>query len=79
MSYYAPPPVVAPIPDQQQQVGLAAGASCSNVDDSQLNRNLGLRGGWAASWAWWVNSGKGGAVCTRILHYDDSKSLWTII
>ena len=68
----------APPPDQVQQVGIPRSGSCADVDDSLLAYGTNLTGGWTASWAGWANDGRGGAVCTRTLHYSDPSSGWTV-
>jgi hypothetical protein len=53
-----------------QQVGLPADGTCTSITDTTLNWAGVSSGGWASSWAQWMNGGKGGAVCNRTLVYS---------
>ncbi|CAB4661451.1 unannotated protein [freshwater metagenome] len=67
----------APLPpDIFQSVGLPKSGNCTSIDDSALNWAGSTSGGWTASWAQWMNSGLGGAVCNRILGYDPYLEHW---
>lgn len=35
-------------------------------------------GGWAMSWGHWLNDGKGGAACVRVLNYNNSSRSWVV-
>lgn len=61
-----------------QGVGLPASGSCDAVDDADLGWGTGLSGGWTPSWGAWLNSGAGGAACTRTLTYDLGRDRWVI-
>lgn len=68
-------PVTAPlltVHDDLQQVGVPASGDCADVDPS-VGHYIGAPvGGWSKSWAWWINDGKGGPVCTRELEELDT-------
>lgn len=66
-----PPPVV-------QQFGKPASGSCDAAAPAALNWSGVASGGWGESWAQWMNGGKGGAVCTRMLVYSSSRGAWTV-
>ena len=61
-------PVAAPaVHDDIQQVGVPASGDCADVDPAVGHYVGAPIGGWSKSWAWWINDGKGGPVCTREL------------
>jgi hypothetical protein len=64
-------------PDLLQQVGASNTGSCSAFVDATLNWAGAPSGGWATSWAQWMNQGKGGAVCTRSLYWLPS-GRWSV-
>ena len=66
---YCPQPTP---PDVLQQVGTTAQDGCASADDPTLNIGGAEAGGWARSWAQWAHDGRGGAVCTRTLTYNNS-------
>jgi hypothetical protein len=59
----SPPPVV-------QQFGRPPSGTCADAAPITLNWGGASSGGWSESWAQWMNSGNGGAVCTRTLSYS---------
>ncbi len=63
--------------DVLQQFGRANANSCDAVANAALNWAGAAAGGWADSWAQWVNDGKGGHVCTRSLYWTPSGQ-WAI-
>jgi hypothetical protein len=67
--------VPAPI---TQQFGMPASGSCDAAQPSGLDWAGVSSGGWANSWAQWMNSGNGGAVCTRTLVYSTTQSRWVV-
>ena len=67
--------VVLP-PDILQSVGLPASGNCVGIDDKDLNWAGATSGGWSASWAQWINAGKGGAVCNRFLALNPTTNNW---
>lgn len=74
---------VLPIPkvlpaDVMQQVGRSADASCDAGMDVSLNWAGVPSGGWASSWAQWMNDGQGGFVCGRVLFYDGTRERWGV-
>ena len=69
-----PPPPFEPH-DYLQQVGLPASGSCSDVPASAGHWIGAPMGGWAKSWAWWPNGGRGGPVCTREVETTESGQL----
>jgi hypothetical protein len=71
-STVAPPPP----PDISHSVGMPASGNCNAIDDKALNWGGATSGNWTASWAAWMNSGKGGAVCNRFLRYNANTSTW---
>ena len=66
-----PPPVV-------QQFGKPASGTCDAAAPVTLNWGGAGSGGWGESWAQWMNSGNGGAVCTRTLVYSNNLGSWTV-
>lgn len=56
----APPPILQQLPPRFD-------GSCSDLDDAAFAYGTGLTGGWAPSWAEWINGGAGGRVCGRTL------------
>ena len=81
ISAIIPLPVVVPAlvplpPDIAQSVGMPSTASCSTIDDKNLNWGGATSGGWTASWAQWLNAGKGGAVCNRFLGFNPTSNSW---
>ena len=67
----APPPVM-------QQFGMPSVGTCEAAAPIVLNWGGAGSGGWGNSWAQWVNSGRGGAVCTRTLVYSNAVSHWIV-
>ena len=67
--------VVLP-PDILQSVALPATGNCVGIDDKNLNWAGATSGGWTASWAQWMNTGKGGAVCNRFLAFNPTTKNW---
>jgi hypothetical protein len=53
-----------------QQFGRPASGTCADAAPITLNWGGASSGGWSESWAQWMNSGNGGAVCTRTLSYS---------
>jgi hypothetical protein len=35
-------------------------------------------GGWVMGWGTWLNGGKGGAACVRVLNYNNSTHSWVV-
>jgi len=66
-----PPPVV-------QQFGKPVAGTCDAAAPVTLNWGGAGSGGWGESWAQWMNSGNGGAVCTRMLVYSSSRGAWSV-
>ena len=59
-------PVEAPpAHDYYQQVGVPASGNCADVPPHTGHWSGYPIGGWSKSWAWWINDGNGGPVCTR--------------
>jgi len=73
----APVAPVAPA-NLLQQVGLPVDGKCTSITDTTLNWAGVTSGGWASSWAQWMNGGKGGAVCNRTLVYSLGSSKWIL-
>jgi hypothetical protein len=70
-----PPP---PVPDEIQQIGRPSTGCATFKSDAILNWT-GISGaGWGSSWAQWMNDGKGGDVCVRMLGYTVSTGTWSI-
>lgn len=67
----APPPVI-------QQFGKPASGTCDAAAPITLNWAGVPSGGWANSWAQWMNGGRGGEVCSRMLVYSSSRGAWTV-
>jgi hypothetical protein len=68
-------PVVTPVAqvhDTLQQVGVPASGKCADVPITVGHYPGYPVGGWSKSWAWWINNGKGGPVCTRELEQTAS-------
>jgi hypothetical protein len=70
---------VADIHDTIQQVGVPASGDCADVHPSVGHFPGFPYGGWSKSWAYWINSGKGGPVCTREIYYDYGLSEWRYV
>jgi hypothetical protein len=66
-----PPPVL-------QQFGMPASGTCDAAAPIVLNWGGAGSGGWGNSWAEWMNSGRGGAVCTRTLIYSNALGHWIV-
>jgi hypothetical protein len=61
-----------------QQFGLPLSGDCVDGYSTDMNwSNVGIAG-WTTSWAHWVNSGQGGAVCTRTLTYSLENNRWIV-
>ena len=58
--------------DALQQFGGSDVHSCDALADAALNWGGAASGGWANSWAQWMNDGTGGYVCTRSLYWTPS-------
>ena len=61
-----------------QQFGKPATGTCADAASATLNWAGVTSGGWGESWAQWMNSGKGGAVCSRSLVYSLGLSKWIL-
>lgn len=61
----AEPVAAPPAHDYFQQVGVPASGNCADVDPHIGHWPGFPLGGWSKSWAWWINGGNGGPVCTR--------------
>jgi len=61
-----------------QQVGLPPTGTCEDVIDGMFGTQTFIPGGWGQSWARWMNSGLGGAVCTRMLVYSNAQGRWVL-
>lgn len=70
-------PVSGPA-DIIQQTGVPASGDCASVVDAEFAYGTTVSGGWGTSWARWINAGAGGAVCTRTLTYNESRTAWVI-
>ena len=67
----SPTPVV-------QEFGKPASGTCDAGQPAGLNWAGVPSGGWANSWAQWMNDGTGGFVCTRTLVYSMSQAKWVV-
>ncbi len=61
-----------------QQFGKPSSGTCDAAQPAGLDWAGVSSGGWANSWAQWMNGGTGGFVCTRTLVYSTSQSKWDI-
>lgn len=61
-----------------QEFGKPASGTCDAAQPEGLNWAGVPSGGWANSWAQWMNGGNGGFVCTRTLVYSTTESKWII-
>ena len=61
-----------------QQFGRPLTGTCDEAALESLNWWGVASGGWAQSWAAWVNDGRGGAVCTRTFRYSTVQSQWIV-
>ena len=59
-----------------QQFARPVSGTCLEGAPTSLNWSGVSSGGWGESWAQWPNGGAGGPVCTRMLTYNASLSLW---
>ncbi len=66
------------VPDQIQQIGRPSAGCATFVSDTSVNWTGIAGNGWGSSWAQWMNNGKGGDVCVRMLGYTVSTSKWFI-
>lgn len=64
-------------PDIVQQVGRPA-AGCADLNVPTADWSGVGAGGWSPSWAWWMNDGQGGPVCTRTLGYSTTSGGWFV-
>lgn len=51
--------------DDLQQVGVPPSGDCADVSPDVGHYRGYPLGGWSKSWAYWINDGRGGPVCTR--------------
>ena len=65
-------------PDVTQQVGAAPDGTCE-ITDPTLNWGGAESGNWGKSWGEWLNEGKGGVACTRMLTYDQNLGHWKVL
>lgn len=65
VSVVSEPVEAPPAHDYLQQVGVPASGNCADVPTSVGHFRGYPIGGWSKSWAWWINDGRGGPVCTR--------------
>jgi len=70
-------PATGPAP-VLQQIGKPAIGTCDEAQAEGHNLAGVSSGGWAVSWAQWMNNGNGGAVCTRTLVYSTAQSKWAV-
>jgi hypothetical protein len=78
ISLQATTPGGKPPPGVIQQFGLPPEGTCDEAASSSLNWAGVPSGGWAMSWAQWMNAGLGGAVCTRMLNYSNAQGGWVL-
>jgi hypothetical protein len=64
--------------DVFQAFGRPVTGTCADAASTTLNWAGVSSGGWGESWGQWLNDGKGGAVCNRILRYDSGRSKWMV-
>ena len=69
--------VVGPAP-HIQQFPMPATGTCDEAEPEGVNWSGVASGGWGESWAWWMNDGGGGDVCTRTLVYNASTAAWEV-
>ena len=75
-------PVATPVIDTHdtiQQVGVPTSGDCADVRPSVGHYPGFPVGGWSKSWAYWINDGKGGPVCTREIYYDAGLGEWRYV
>jgi hypothetical protein len=61
-----------------QQFGKPVSATCDATAPQSLNWSGVASGGWSETWGEWMNDGKGGAVCSRMLVYSVNQAKWII-
>ena len=61
-----------------QQFGKLFSGTCNSVATASINWAGVAGGGWNESWAWWVNGGLGGPVCTRNRVFSTTQSKWIV-
>ena len=74
-------PIVTPIRVMHgglQQVGVPASGDCADVAPSVGHYSEYPFGGWGKSWAYWINAGKGGPVCTRDIYFDQAQQIFRV-
>jgi hypothetical protein len=61
-----------------QAFGKPASGTCDASQPAGLDWAGVPSGGWANSWAQWMNGGNGGFVCTRTLIYSATQAKWIL-
>ena len=71
-------PAIASPGNISQGYGLPASGTCANAatDAPQASIPGAPTGGWKVGWGSWLNGGKGGAACVRVLVYSTSTNTW---
>ena len=66
------------VPDVMQAVGRPATGCATYVSTGSVNKGNVAGTGWNPSWGTWINEGRGGDVCVRMLGYNMTTSAWFI-
>jgi hypothetical protein len=61
-----------------QQFGKPVSGTCDAAAPQSLNWSGVASGGWSETWGEWMNDGKGGAVCSRMLVYSVNQAKWIV-
>lgn len=62
-----------------QAYGLPASGQCDATTAVEWANIPGAPvGGWAIGWGPWLNDGKGGAACVRVLNYNNATHTWVV-
>jgi len=69
-------PLTSPRPGSQA-FGLPESGTCDAASAPEWASVPGAPvGGWQKGWGSWLNTGKGGPACVRVLNYDASTRTW---
>ena len=66
------------VPDVMQAVGRPITGCATYVSTGSDNKGNVAGTGWNPSWGTWINEGRGGDVCVRMLGYNMTTSAWFI-
>lgn len=71
-------PLTSPMP-VSQAFGLPESGTCDATSAPEWANVPGAPvGGWQKGWGSWLNAGKGGPACVRVLNYNASARTWVV-